>query len=397
MWPKTASEPVEWRPRVVADPWPHQSESSRRSRSYVQAVPPRIASQSVVVRADVGLRAETAVRELSRFDAEVSGRFDHLAPVLLRSESAASSLIEALSASARSIFTAELLGAGAKNAMAIAAHTNALTEAVREGGSLTSDTILRMHALLMESEPAHTPGQWRREPVWIGRNGTSPVGADFVGPAWESVPELIADLVKFAQRRDVGVLVLAAISHAQFETIHPFTDGNGRTGRALVQALLKYHGVTTSVAVPVSAGVLSDVDTYFRALGEYRQGNIDPIVDVFALACLHAIDNARVLASEISEITQAWNERIRARKDSGIWALLELVARRPVVDASFVSTYLGVSLPNVYPLLDKLSSAGILRGKAEYRRGTLWRSQEILDAIDRFAARAGRRQSVPGG
>jgi len=227
--------------------------------------------------------------------------------------------------------------------------------------------------------------------VWIGTSAQSPVGADYVAPRWERVSELIDDLTTFAKQLDVGPLALTAIAHAQFETIHPFTDGNGRTGRALAQALLRYRAVTRNVAVPVSAGLLADVVGYHRALTAYRAGDPEPIVACFTDASANAIVNARQLVTEIDGIRAGWQERVRARSDSGVWRVLDLIARTPVVDADLVARGLGIRPQNAYPLLRTLSDQGVLKAKAEYRLGTLWRSDEILTAIDRFAARAGRR------
>jgi Fic/DOC family len=95
--------------------------------------------------------------------------------------------------------------------------------------------------LLRGSQPEHA-GKWRDQPVWIGGGDLSPHNADFVPPHHSRVEPAIADLVRFMDRDDMPPLVQAAIAHAQFETIHPFPDGNGRTGRALVQSLLRGKG-----------------------------------------------------------------------------------------------------------------------------------------------------------
>ena len=123
-----------------------------------------------------------------------------------------------------------------------------------------------MHRILMAEQPRHTPGEWRDEPVWIGTRTDSPIGTEFVAPDHDRIPTLVADLAAFAERLDVPALTSVAVAHAQFETIHPFSDGNGRTGRALAQAMLRHRGVTRNVAVPVSAGLLADVDGYHRPL-----------------------------------------------------------------------------------------------------------------------------------
>jgi Fic family protein len=122
----------------------------------------------------------------------------------------------------------------------------------------------------------------------------------------------MADLVAFAGRTDVPVLIQAAIAHAQFETIHPFPDGNGRTGRALLQGMLRHGGLTRNITVPVSAGLLNDTNAYFRALAEYRAGKADAIVITVAEASFAAIRNGRrLMTSRLSRnagTTRSWPE-----------------------------------------------------------------------------------------
>lgn len=103
-------------------------------------------------------------------------------------------------------------------------------------------------------------------------------------------------------RRDIDPLAQAAIVHAQFETIHPFTDGNGRTGRALISALLLARGVTRHVILPVSSGLLHDTDGYIQALTDYRAGDAEPIIELFIDAAQKAITNAEILAQDIGTL-----------------------------------------------------------------------------------------------
>ncbi|MGL4340602.1 MAG: Fic family protein, partial [Rhodoglobus sp.] len=133
------------------------------------------------------------------------------------------------------------------------------------------------------------------------------------------------------------------------------------------------------------------VDGYHASLTAYRAGNIEPIVAQFAEASLRAVVNARELVSDIDDIVARWRDRITARSDSGVWRILDIVARTPVIDADLVATELGIRPQNVYSLLRYLTEHGVLNAKTEHRYGTLWRSDEILHAIDRFAERAGRR------
>ncbi|MGM1017117.1 MAG: Fic family protein [Actinomycetota bacterium] len=388
-WPAAQDEVVDWHPSV-----PISDSISVVPRSYRAAVPASIASLVPVLDPAVIAAAENAAAELTRFDAELGHRVAAFAPVLLRSEASSSSQIENLTASARAIFSAELGARGSRNAELIAANTRAMSAAISLADNLTPEMIRELHRVLMAEQPRHTPGQWRTEAVWIGTQNDSPVGADFIAPVHERIPTLIDDLIAFAHRRDVPALVSTPIAHAQFETIHPFTDGNGRTGRAVAQALLRSRGVTRNVAVPVSAGLLANVEGYHDALTAYRAGDPAAIVMSFAAAAERAVANARLLVEEVDEVRESWNSRLTARRSSNAWRLLDVIARQPVLNSIAAAEALGVKQPNVYPPLQALVDAGILKSKAEHNLGPFWRSEEVLTAIDRFTERAGRREKA---
>ncbi|WP_344885753.1 Fic family protein [Zhihengliuella alba] len=356
-------------------------------------MPPLIADAVPHPSAEAMESARRAEAELSRFDAELGDRIGAFAPILLRSEAASSSQIENLTASARAILNAELGVTGKRNALEIVANTRAMQAAIRLAESISAETILEMHAVLMAESTAHRPGQWRNEPVWTGTRSDSPVGAEYVAPRHGRVPELVDDVVSFLRAEAVPPLVAVAVSHAQFETIHPFSDGNGRTGRALAQAVLRHRGVTRNIAVPVSAGLLANVEGYHQALTEYRCGNVSPIVEAFAAASLRAIGNARQLVQQVQSIRDSWPQRLKVRRSSNAWRLLDVIVRRPVLTAAVAAEELGVQTPNIYPALRALGEAGILRKKDEYRSGPFWRSDEVLHAVDAFAERAGRRSA----
>lgn len=109
-------------------------------------------------------------------------------------------------------------------------------------------------------------GAFRSQLVWVGTDSYTPRGASFVGPQPELIDACMADLMLFLQRDDIPVLLQCALAHAQFETIHPFADGNGRTGRALIHAILRNKGLASHIVPPVSAGLLHETDQYFAAL-----------------------------------------------------------------------------------------------------------------------------------
>lgn len=390
-WPALTWEEQSWTPSFTTALRP---QARTGPTTYLSAVPPLICDLLPHPSSAVVELAEEATHELSRFDAELGKRVSAFAPVLLRSEAASSSQIEDLTASARAIFSAELGIATGQHAELVAANTRALQAALDLAQDVSSSAIQTMHEVLLANQPRHTPGEWRQEAVWIGTRSDSPRGATFVAPHHVRVPELVEDLVMFAAHGEVPPLVSTAVAHAQFETIHPFTDGNGRTGRALVQSMLRHRGVTRNVAVPVSAGLLADVEGYHAALTAYREGDVDPIVSALAEASLRAVSNARRLVDDIDVIKEGWASTLTARRDSNAWKLLDVIARQPVISAAAAASAVGVHPTNVYPPLRALEAAGVLKSKREHRLGPFYRSDEVLAAIDAFAERAGRREAT---
>jgi len=383
-------EDVRWEPQGVR----YASTGLPQYGTYHPAVPARIAEIALALPASVLAEAEAASHEITRFDAELGSEITPFAAVLLRSESAASSQIENLTASSRAIAEAELSGVSAKrNAEMVVANTAAMQSAIALSDAVDVDAILAMHRASMAKEPRHTPGEFRCEPVWNG-GGSTPIGATFVGPRHELIPGAIDDLICFAQRSDVPALPQIAVAHAQFETIHPFTDGNGRTGRALVQAMLRDKGVTRQVTVPVSAGLLADTGAYFDALKSYRDGDAAPIVERFAQASVRSIVNGRELLADIRSIRENWNAVITARSDSAVWKVADLLTRRPVINAALLAQELGIESTNAHRYLNPLAEAGILIGTSSGPRNRVWRSPEVLAALDAFAERARRRNQA---
>lgn len=175
-------------------------------------------------------------------------------------------------------------------------------------------------------------------------SGHGPQTAEFVPPHHENVPAAIDDLVTFMRRDDISPLAHAAIAHAQFETAHPFVDGNGRTGRALVHSLLRAKGLTTKFIVPVSAGRLADTDGYLAALGAYRSGDVAPIVEQFSDASYRAVVNGRQLVADLGPSVRTGRaESTRGRKRS--CGECYVLMRQPVESAALLQQELSVSFP----------------------------------------------------
>ncbi|MBI2167887.1 MAG: Fic family protein [Actinobacteria bacterium] len=289
------------------------------------------------------------------------------------------------------IAEAELHPHSGHNARLIVANVRAMTAAVSLADQIDAQAILDIHQALLGDSSPQIARRWRGQQVWIDGSDSGPHGATFVPPHHRHVEAAVEDLVAFIDRDDIPVLAHAAIAHAQFETIHPFPDGNGRVGRALLHAHLRNKRLVRHVTIPVSAGLLADTDAYFAALTRYREGDTGPIVECLARAALLALANGRRLVDELRGIRTSWDHRIRVRRGATAWRVADLVLRHPVVNAQLISTELGVAKPNVYRSLQPLVEAGVLVEFTDKKRHQMWRSPEVLEALDQFAGRAGRR------
>lgn len=388
-WPPLAYEERPW---TATNPHLDVFQRRRVERPYRAAVPPAVADLTPQVGPATAALAEEATLDVARFDAAMAALPVPMPAVLLRTESASSSQIEHLTTNARNLALASLGVPSRQNATQVAANVRAMTSALAAGDDVTAPGILAIHhALLADSEP-DVAGRWRSEQVWVGSSPISPHGADFVPPHHERVPGLVDDLVAFAARDDVPALVHAALVHAQFETIHPFTDGNGRTGRVLVHTVMRRRGLALHTTVPVSAGLLRDPDAYFRALGAYRDGDLDPIVEQVATAAVAATANGRRLAADVVALRDTWRHAVVARSDSAAWPLSDHLFAQPVVTAEYVARTLGISDRAARNAIETLETAGVLHAPSAGRRGRVWQATDVLRAMDGFAERAGRRR-----
>ena len=390
-WPSIGWEERAWTPQISPQ-FVSAAVRRRHAGPYRAAVVPRIADRTLTLTNEVLALAEEASLELARFDAELGAEVAPFASVLLRSESATSSMIENLTSGAKQIALAELGSNEKRNATEIVGNVAAMKAALKLADHLDGDAILAMHAALVGRTEPEIAGRWRSEQVWIGGDSFGPHGAAFVPPHHDQVPGLMDDLISFTRRTDLPLLPQAAIAHAQFETIHPFPDGNGRTGRALVHAMLRGRGLTRNVTVPVSAGLLTNTDAYFASLTAYREGEPAAIVERFAEASFAATANGRELVRDLRDIRARWDTKIKARRGASARTLADVLVRQPVVDAAVVSAELGVTPQNALRAVTPLVEAAILTEFTGFRRNRMWQSREVLTALDEFAARAGRRR-----
>lgn len=381
-----------------ARPWASRGRQGNRDDrtliEYVAAIPPTIADLPYDPTGGPARAHDAALIEVARLEA---GRGEYLVPVrefLLRSESIASSRIEKVDAGWRAFGKAAAGGKATEAAQSQLAAVQALSVLVAsaDAGPISLPAILEAHRLLMAPDRyADEPGQLRSVQNWIGGSDYSPLGASFVPPPPDRVPALMDDLLSFAARDDLPIVAQAAIVHAQFESIHPFIDGNGRIGRALLSAVLRRRGLTRVVTVPVASVMLADTETYFARLGDYRRGDVDALVEYVATAAVYAGSAAQESARRLAALPALWREVARPRAGSADESLIEALLQTPIFNADKAQSLTGTTDASTYRALGRLVEAGVVEVLSAGSRNRIWAASAVLAEIDRLSEAIERR------
>jgi Fic family protein len=317
-----------------------------------------------------------------------------LARFLLRTESIASSKVEGMQMGVRELARAEAKAdTGAKigaDALEILANIDAMQVAVDQAATVSTfgiAEIIAIHHQLMRRAPnEHLAGKLRTQQNWIGGNDYNPCGADFVPPSPEEVTALLADLCGAVNESTMPPLIQAALVHAQFETIHPFDDGNGRTGRALIQVVLRRRGLAPAYVPPISVVLAAARDRYIAGLTTFRFGEVTKWIEHFAGAAGRATQLATAYIGAVQSLTTRWRDQLAAasgapRADATAWRVIEVLPAHPMVTAAVVAAATQRSRPQVYQALEQLQAAGVLVPLSTSRRNQSWEAAGLLDLI----------------
>jgi Fic family protein len=332
-------------------------------------------------------RAGVAVRDLNA-DTDGLIPLEGLGRQLLRSEALASSQIEGLNISHRKLAEADLSDRdGHFKAREILGNIRALELATEIGAGaeeLDVEAITAIHRAMATVAPLdRIAGELRQEASWIG--GRTPVDAEFVGPPWEQVHPLLEDLCEFMNRDDIPPVAQAAIAHAQFETIHPFGDGNGRVGRCLIQVIFRRRALALRYVPPVSIVLGANKDAYISGLEAFRDGEVDGWVHQFSRAVETAADRARSFSATVAELQEAWRAKLgRVRSDAAVLPLIDLLPSFPVLTAAVAQREIGRSRPVTIEALDRLESIGVLTRHRNQKKGDSWEAKELFALVDQF-------------
>lgn len=345
--------------------------------------------------------AETAI---ARLNTEAAALVDTeaLARLLLRAESVASSWIEGLEIGGRRLLRAEAARAlgersGDVTAEEVLGNIESMTWAVEKlaaAEEVTVDGLLEAHRLLLRGTRSEDHGgRIRDEQNWIGGSSYNPCTAAFVPPPPEYVHSLVQDLCLFSNTDNLAAVAQAAIAHAQFETIHPFVDGNGRTGRALIHVILRRRNLAPHVLPPVSLVLATWSRDYLNGLTATRyrksptsleaRAGLNQWIGLFAAACRRSVGDALDFQNRIERVQSRWRSQLgRIRAGSAVALLVERLPGAPIITANTAAELIDRSYQQTNEAIRRLEGAGILTMTTVGRRNRAFEARAILDAFN---------------
>jgi Fic family protein len=387
----------------------------RLSCDYEAYLPDALSDRPIMLTSKTAADVADAERAIAVFDAEAATLADTeaLARILLRAESVASSRIEGLEVGARRLLRAEAaieLGAETSDVTATEVLSNidaiaAAVKSINPGEPITLNLLLDFHRRLLAGTRLDThAGTIREEQNWIGGSSYNPCSAAFVPPPPEYVPGLLDDLCRFCNSNDIPAVAQAAIAHAQFETIHPFVDGNGRTGRALIHLVLRRRGLATRVLPPVSLVLARWADDYVLGLDATRyrgaassaaaRDGTDLWVGRFAAACTGAVADAASFEERTRQLQESWRTQLGSvRANSATDVLLRRLPGAPILTVTSAARLIGRSFTAANDAIRRLSGVGILRQITIGRRNRAFEAPEVIEAFTALE----RQLASPGG
>lgn len=364
-------------------------------------VPDLLNGKSIRIGPELSQYASAVERKIIQLaQRDDASQLENISRLLLRSEAVASSKIEGIIPKVDKVILAELSQneevTGFKNNAEEVARNLEVMDRVNElfgvAERVTTEDLEQLQAQLL-GERSRVPIGIRELQNWIGGSDHTPIGADFVPPAPSRVQDLMTDLVEYLNGAEHGALVQAALVHAQFETIHPFADGNGRVGRALIHGVLRRRGLTKGSILPISLVLGTWSRAYVDGLGAYRSNDEVSWIEFFVRSAEEAVNQAHSIADELVSINEIWKQRLDAfrseagrirslRSDSVEAKLLKGLAAHPIATVDSVGRMYGVSRANARKALDVLSEAGILNAKSIGRGGLQgYYAEELIELV----------------
>ncbi|MEO8620443.1 MAG: Fic family protein [bacterium] len=365
----------------------------RRACRYDAFIPVPLTGLSFSLESSVAGLVSDAEHTISALNAPARPALAPLARLLLRTESIASSKVEGMQLGVREFARAEAkVESGARvgsSALELLANVDAMELAVHDAALVERfgvDDIVAIHRRLMAPVPnSRIAGRIRDTQNWIGGNDYNPCGADFIPPPPEHVAELLNDLCAAVNDALLPPLVQAALVHAQFETIHPFYDGNGRTGRALVQVVLRRRGLASAYLPPISVVLAGARDRYVAALTRFRGDGVQDWIEYFAGVTRRAARLARSYLRAVDRMQDDWRsmlvETAAPRGGAAAWVVIDALPAHPMITGPVAAAATGRAKAAVYQALEQLELAGVLTAVTTSKRNRIWEAAGLLDLI----------------
>jgi len=377
--------------RWEGDPGAMGGRRARASFSFQAFVPDPIADFQLLVSfeaANAVARAEEAIRTLNEHAGVVG--LEAVGSLLLRSEAVASSRLENIEVSTFNLARALIDPRHARGAAReVAANVAAMETAIAIGekeADLTIEDLAELHRLLMsESSRPQQAGHVRTVQNWIGGRLDNPSDAAYIPPPAGEVVRLLDDLVAFLNRADMPAIAQAAIAHAQFETIHPFEDGNGRTGRCLIHLILRRRGLTPHFVPPISIVLAARPTSYVAGLTGFRKGKAVEWCLSFAAAAGRAAETSLALANRVAELQAEWRARAgNPRAGSAAARTIDHLPAQPILSAGTIRVAIGSSHQRASDGLARLAESGVLQqiGGGTYDR--TYAADELFTLIEAY-------------
>lgn len=375
----------------------------RQSGAYHPFIPDTLCSIDHLLTPEAANAAAKAQMEIQKLDSRSSHLVsaEPLARLILRAEALASSKIEGLQMNAGRLPEYEALdelgishqidGTEAAVLGNIASMEESIAHLSTKGRLDVSDLCSINSKLLENTDEASFGGCIRTQQNSIGGNNVNPIGAAYVPPP-EMVPALLEDLVCFINASPLPPVAIAAMAHAQLETIHPFADGNGRTGRTLIQVILRRTGVACKVSPPISLILATDKSRYISNLAAWRmdEESQDPAsrpiiesdwVEYFSRAMTSACRRAQDFDTMLGQILDGWQKKVRLRAGSAAALLLPQLLANPVVSIASAARLTNRSDEAARNAVATLCNAEILKQNSRNRKSSLFVATDVLDAF----------------
>lgn len=337
---------------------------------------------------------ETALASLVQVDAALPVGWESFARILLRAEGIASSSVEGITAPATAVLAAIHDSTTDHDAAWIADNLAVVTDSLADTiAPLNHARLCAWHARLMQHGrlPPELVGAYRDSLGWIG--GTSPTTAVYVAPPPEQLHVLMDDLLEYVNADTDDPVTQAAVAHGQFETIHPFGDGNGRIGRVLIAWVLARRAGLTHLPPPVSVLIARDPGGYISGLYNFREGSLDSWVQWFAGVVQRSTVATAETLDELNTVVDRWAAATATlRADSAARALLAVLVDMPVLTATLAAERLGVSMRSARDGLRQLEQRGIVEpikpptAPAVGRSPQWWAATEVTATIGSWAS-----------